>query len=196
MNDESSKIKAEEINEAVTETEVAEVIDIKDAKIAQLEEEIVKLKDNWVRAVAETDNVQKRSAKELEELRKYAITAFAGDMVSVLENLKRASDSFTAEAISENPLIKTLSDGVSLTLQELLGIFQKYKIERIDPIGQKFNHNFHQAVVQVEDNNVEVGTIMQVVQSGYIIADRLLRPAMVVVSKASGESANKVDTTA
>lgn len=196
MKIEDNKETNEVANDTVNEAEVAEIIDIKDAKIAQLEEEVAKLRDGWVRAVAETDNVQKRSAKDLEELRKYAITGFAGDMVSVLENLKRASDSFTTEDVADNALLKTLSEGVNLTLQELQGVFQKYKITRIDPIGQKFDHNFHQAVVQVEDNNVEAGTVLQVVQSGYIIADRLLRPAMVVVSKTSGEPVNKVDTTA
>lgn len=184
-----------EENQNATAPEV-EILDIKDAKIAQLEEELVKLREQWIRAVAETDNVRKRSQRDLEENSKYAVTGFAGDMVSVLENLKRASESFTPEAVAASELIKTISDGVSLTLQELLGIFQKYKIVRIDPIGHKFDHNLHQAVVQVENNEVEAGTVIQVVQAGYMIADRLLRPAMVCVSKTSATPENKVDTSA
>ncbi len=173
----------------------AEILDIKDAKIAQLEEECAKLRDSWVRSVAETDNVRKRAQRDLEENSKYAITGFASDMVSVLENLKRASEAVNIDAANaENPLLKTLAEGVNLTLQELLNIFQKYKIVRIDPIGQKFDHNLHQAVVQVENNDVEAGTIIQVVQAGYMIADRLLRPAMVAVSKTSGTDTKKLDT--
>lgn len=188
-NEENQNIEAEEQKqenqEPVAEAAPAEVVDIKDARIAQLEEEVAKVKDQFVRAVAETDNVRKRSQRDLEENSKYAITGFAKDMVSVLENLKRASESFTPEAIGENALLKTIAEGVELTLQELLGIFQKFGITRIDPMGQKFDHNLHQAVAQVEVPNTEPNTVIQVVQAGYMIADRLLRPAMVVVSKAS-----------
>ncbi len=175
----------------------AEVIDIKDARIASLEEECAKLRDSWVRSVAETDNVRKRSQRDLEENSKYAVTGFAGDMVSVLENLKRAAEIIpTGESADSNALLKTLGEGINLTLQELLNIFKKYNIVRIDPIGQKFDHNFHQAVAQIEKNDVEAGTIIQVVQAGYMIADRLLQPAMVAVSKTSAADTKKLDTTA
>ncbi len=172
------------------------VIDIKDARITQLEEECAKLRDGWTRAVAETDNVRKRSQRDLEENSKYAITGFAGDMVSVLENLQRAIETIPADEAAKNPVLKTFGEGINLTLQELLGIFQKYGIVRISPMGQKFDHNFHQAVVQIEKNDVEAGTIVQVIQAGYMIADRLLRPAMVAVSKTSGVDTKKLDTTA
>jgi|CXWL01.1.fsa_nt_gi molecular chaperone GrpE len=179
------------------QTESAEnVTDIKDARIAQLEEECAKLRDGWTRAVAETDNVRKRSQRDLEENSKYAITGFAGDMVSVLENLQRAIETIPADEAAKNPVLKTFGEGINLTLQELLGIFQKYGIVRINPMGQKFDHNFHQAVVQVENNDVEAGTVVQVIQSGYMIADRLLRPAMVAVSKTSGADTKKLDTIA
>ncbi|MEQ1790165.1 MAG: nucleotide exchange factor GrpE [Rickettsiales bacterium] len=174
----------------------ANVIDIKDAKIIALEEECAKLKENWIRAVAETDNVRKRSQRDLEESSKYAITGFASDMVSVLENLKRAVESIPTDALAESSVLKTLGEGVNLTLQELLGIFQKHGIVRIDPLGKKFDHNLHQAVTQIEKNDVEAGTIVQVIQSGYMIADRLLRPAMVAVSKTSAGDTKKLDTTA
>lgn len=166
-----------------------------DAVIAALQEENAKLKDQWVRAVAETDNVRKRAQRDLEESSKYAITAFARDLVSVLENLKRASENITVEQRKDNPLLKVLSEGVDLTLQELLGTFEKYGIKRLDPLNQKFDHNFHQAVVQVERPDLPTGTIIQVVQAGYVIHDRLLRPAMVAVSK-QGEPPKQVDTSA
>ena len=170
--------------------------DPRDAKIAELEAEAAKLRDSWVRAAAETDNIRKRSQRELEDTRKYAINGFATDMVSVLENLKRAAESIPADARANNELLKTLGEGVDLTLQELLGTFERYGIKRIDPIGQKFDHNLHQAVVQVEQAGIEPGTVVQVVQAGYIIGERLLRPAMVAVSKAAGDTVKKVDTTA
>ena len=169
--------------------------DTLEAKYKKLEEETAKLRDQWVRAVAETDNVRKRAQRDQEETSRYAITAFARDMVSVLENLKRASESVPAEQRKGNDLLKTIGEGVDLTLQELLGIFEKFGIKRLDPMGEKFDHNFHQAVVQVERNDVAPGTVIQVVQAGYVIADRLLRPAMVAVSK-QGEPEKKVDTTA
>jgi len=165
------------------------------ARIEALTQEVSQMRDQWMRAVAETENVRKRGERDREETSKYAITSFARDMVSILETLKRASESITPEARADNELLKTIGEGVDLTLQELLNTFERYQIKRIDPMGQKFDHNFHQAVVQVERSDVPPGTVVQVVQAGYIIHDRLLRPAMVAVSK-SGETPKQVDTTA
>lgn len=164
-------------------------------RLDELENEVTTLKDQRIRAAAETENVRKRAQRDQEETSKYAITAFAGDMVSVLENIKRASETVTPEARNADPLLRTLGEGVDLTLQELLSIFQRHGIKRLDPMGQKFDHNFHQAVVQMENNEVPPGTVVQVIQSGYVIHDRLLRPAMVAVSK-QGESTKQVDTSA
>lgn len=161
--------------------------------IKKLEEEIAQLKDQRIRALAEADNIRKRAQREQEDMSKYAVTAFARDMVSVLENLNRATESVAAhpEQGSEE-LLKTFAEGVDLTRRELLGIFEKFQIRRIDPQGQKFDHNFHQAVAQVEQADAEPGTVIQVVQAGYVIHDRLLRPAMVVVAKAA-ETSKAVD---
>lgn len=165
------------------------------SRLEVLEGENAKLRDQLLRAVAETENVRKRAERDREEASKYAISKFAGDMVSVLENLKRASESMTPEARAANQQLANLGEGVDLTLQELLSTFERYGIMRVDPLGQKFDHNLHQAVAQVERTDVENGTVIQVVQAGYVIADRLLRPAMVAVSKAPGD-VKKVDTTA
>ena len=164
-------------------------------RTAALEEEVAKLRDQLLRAGAETDNVRKRAERDRDESSKYAITRFAGDMVSVLENLKRATESMTPEARASNPQLDTLGQGVDMTLQELLSIFERFGIKRIDPMGQKFDHNLHQAVAQVEYPDVLPGIVVQVVQAGYVIEGRLLRPAMVAVAKAA-EGAKKVDTTA
>lgn len=169
--------------------------DPREEEIARLTAEVAKYKDQWVRTAAEADNIRKRSQREMEESSKYAVTGFARDMVEVLENLTRASASIPPEKREGNELLKTLGEGVDLTLQDLLNIFSRYGITRIDPQGQKFDHNFHQAVVQVDRTDIPAGTVVQVVQSGYTIHDRLLRPAMVAVSKQPPE-VEKVDTTA
>ena len=165
------------------------------SRLEVLEGENAKLRDQLLRAVAETENVRKRAERDREETSKYAVSKFAGDMVSVLENLKRASESISPEARAASEQLANLGAGVDLTLQELLATFERYRIVRVDPMGQKFDHNLHQAVAQVERTDVENGTVIQVVQAGYVIADRLLRPAMVAVSKAPGD-VKKVDTTA
>jgi molecular chaperone GrpE len=165
------------------------------ARIEQLTAELAQMREQWIRAAAETENVRKRAQREQEETSKYAITGFARDMVSVLENLMRASESISPQQRAQNELLRTLGEGVELTLKELLGIFERYHIRRVDPMGEKFDHQLHQAVVQVERADVPAGTVVQVVQAGYLIHDRLLRPAMVAVAKQAAP-AKPVDTTA
>jgi molecular chaperone GrpE len=109
----------------------------------------------------------------MEENSKYAVTGFARDLISVLENLYRA----------EENLPEDQREGINLTRKELEKVFEKNGIRRIEPKDEKFDHNFHQAVTQVENPEVEAGTVLQVLQAGYVIKDRLLRPAIVVVSK-------------
>lgn len=154
-------------------------------EIAQLKEQLADMREKWMRAVAEAENTRKRAQKDKEETSRYAISGFARDMAAVLENLIRASSNIPESARQENELLKTLGEGVDLTRNELLNIFEKYGIKRIHPLGEKFDHNFHQAMVQVENNEVEPGTVVEVVQAGYSLQDRLLMPAMVAVSKRS-----------
>lgn len=167
------------------------------ARIEQLEAEQAKLKDQLLRSVADGENMRKRFLREQEDTAKYAVTGFARDLVSVVENLQRASGSISEEARAENEALKTLGEGVDMTLRELLGVFERQGIRRIDPVGEKFDHNFHQAVVQVETSDKEPGTVVQVLQAGYVLHDRLLRPAMVGVAKAPSADAQKqLDTNA
>lgn len=156
---------------------------------------LAELKDQMLRAAAETENVRRRAARDVDETRKYAVSGFARDMITVAENLFLAMNSIPEEARNEEGLLKTLADGVDMTLRELLGAFEKHGIERVDPLGEKFDHNRHQAVSQVEDPSKEPNTVLHVMQAGYVIGDRLLRPAMVVVSK-KGAPEQKVDTQA
>jgi len=164
------------------------------AVIEEKEKEIASLKDQALRALAEAENTRRRAERELADMSKYAVTGFARDLVSVLENLQRAVDSIPAELKESQPAVANLAVGVDMTLKELLGVFARQGIQRIDPIGQKFDHNFHQAVAQMEVPDAEAGTVVQVLQAGYVIHDRLLRPAMVGVAAAG--SAPQVSTSA
>ena len=157
--------------------------------------EAAKYKDQWLRAVADAENIRKRAERDQQETSKYAVSGFARDMVDVLENLMRALDSVPAERKQEHALLATLMEGVDLTKQELLQIFERHGIRRISPLNEKFDHHFHQAVVQIERPDLPSGTVVQVVQAGYVIGDRLLRPAMVAVSK-QGDAPKQVDTSA
>lgn len=162
------------------------------AENARLKEEMNAIKDQALRALADADNTRKRAQRDAEESTKYAVTGMARDLVSVLENLHLASQSITAEARASNELLKNMGEGVDMVLRELLGVFERNGIRRIDPMGEKFDHNFHQAVMQIENADHPPGTILQVLQAGYVIHDRLLRPAMVSVSK-QGETAKQAD---
>lgn len=162
---------------------------------APTEEASDAVREQLLRTAAELENLRKRSERELADARKYAVTGFARDLVSVAENLQLAMKNITEEDRKKDEKINNLAQGVELTYNEMIRVFQGNGIVRIDPIGEKFNHNHHQAVAQVEDNEAEPGTIIQVLQAGYIIHDRLLRPAMVTVAKA-GDKAESVDTEA
>lgn len=152
------------------------------AVIEQKDGELAALKDQALRALAETENTRRRAERELADMSKYAVTGFARDLVSVLENLQRAVDSIPVEMKETQPAVANLAIGVEMTLKELLGVFNRQGIERIDPMGQKFDHNFHQAIAQIDTPDAEAGTVVQVLQAGYKIHDRLLRPAMVGVA--------------
>lgn len=158
------------------------------------DKEIAALKDQALRALAEVENNRRRTERELGDMSKYAVTGFARDLVSVIENLQRAVESIPAELKQAQPAVANLSMGVEMTLKELLGVFERHGIKRIDPLGQKFDHNYHQAVAQIDAPDAEPGTVVQVLQAGYIIHDRLLRPAMVGV--AAGNVQKQVDTQA
>lgn len=164
------------------------VIEAKDAEIATL-------KDQSLRALAEVENIRRRAEREQADTAKYATSKFAGDLVGVLENLQRALDYVSDEQKEASPMLKNLAIGVEMTLKELLGAFEKHGIKRIDPLGQKFDHQFHQAVAQINTPDAEEGTIVQVLQAGYVIHDRLLRPAMVGVATRA-DAAATLDTQA
>jgi molecular chaperone GrpE len=150
---------------------------------ASLEKEIAELKDRLLRALAETENVRRRAEREREDTAKYAITGFARDMLSVADNLSRALAAVGPDARGKDASVDALIAGIELTDRELTAIFERNGIRRIDPMGERFDHNFHQAMMEVEDLTKPPGTVVQVLQTGYVLRDRLLRPAMVAVSR-------------
>lgn len=157
--------------------------------------QMMELKDQLMRALAETENVRKRAQRDVEEANKYATTSFARGLINVLENLQRALATVSPEVREQNDQLRNLMEGVEMTQRELLSVFEKHGIRRVEPMGEKFDHNLHQAMSQIEDANAEPGTVLQVFQAGYVIHDRLLQPALVAVSK-RGEPQSHVDTKA
>ena len=164
------------------------------------EEQIAQLKDQLLRVMAENENVRRRAQRDVEDASKYAVSSFARDILTIGDNLVRALESVPEEARDGNESLAGLLDGVTMTQREFATTIERYGIKRIDPKGEKFDHNFHQAVFEVEDAENPPGTVVQVVQQGYLIGDRLLRPAMVGVAKppassdSEGKTGTKVDT--
>lgn len=160
---------------------------------AALEAELAETKDRMLRALADVENLRRRSARELEEARKYAIAGFARELLEVDDNLSRALDSIPRHATDEIGFVKTLAEGVAMTQKSLAACFERHQIAKVTPeIGEKFDHNRHQAMFEVESEQTP-GTIAQVLQPGYVIADRLLRPALVGVAKAPAAQADEPD---
>lgn len=160
-----------------------------DAKLAQLDAR----NDQLLRAHADMDNMRKRVEREKEETAKYAITKFARDVVNVADNFERAIASVPAEAKVDNPALNALIDGVSLTEREFLLVLERHGVKRIDPKDEIFNPHQHQAVMENHNPEVAPGTVLQVFQPGYLIDDRVLRPAMVVVAKGGAKAAKAAD---
>ena len=145
--------------------------------------EIAEYKDKALRAVAEMENYRRRADKEREDVAKYAISNFAREMLPIADNLRRALDSQPTAEGDNAALLKAFVSGVELTERELLAVFERFGVKKIAPLGEKFDHNFHQAMFELEDPNQPPGIVVQVMQPGYLLKDRLLRPALVAVSK-------------
>ena len=159
-------------------------------RVEALEAELADAKDRLLRALAETENTRRRAQREREDALKYAISNFARDLLSPVDNLRRALDS-VPEAEITDPRTKSLLDGVAATERELLAAFERHGMKRIDPKGERFDHNFHQAIFEAERPGAAPGTVIEVLQPGYVLHGRLLRPAMVGVAKAGARSAEK-----
>lgn len=159
------------------------------AEVDTLQGQIADLTDRLLRAHAEMDNIRKRAEREREDTAKYAISKFARDVVAVADNFERAVQAVPAGAAEQDSALKSLVEGVSMTERELLNVFERHGVRRINPRGEAFNPHFHQAMMEMENADVAPGTVLEVYQSGYVIEDRVLRPAMVVVSKGGPKAA-------
>jgi molecular chaperone GrpE len=199
MSDESKKPEQEPDADAGAETEApgaaAGGAAGSDAEVAELQEQIADLTDRLLRAHAEMDNLRKRNERDKEDTAKYAITKFAREILGIGDNLQRAIGAVPAGAADEDPALKALIDGVSMTEREFCNILDRHGVKRIDPSGEPFNPHLHQAMTEIEDKEVAPGTVVQVYQPGYSIEDRVLRPAMVVVAK-GGEKPAKAEKSA
>ncbi|MCP2222638.1 MULTISPECIES: nucleotide exchange factor GrpE [Bradyrhizobium] len=150
--------------------------------IARLVAENADLKDRLLRALADAENVRRRAERDLNDVRQYAVTRFAGDMVNVADNLERAMSSLPAELRNDAGPFKTFVEGVELTEKELLRSLEAHGVKKLDPTGSPFDPRFHEAMFQVQDPSVRSGTVTTVVQPGYSIGSRSLRPAKVGVA--------------
>jgi molecular chaperone GrpE len=151
--------------------------------VAALQAEVGDLKDKWMRAHAEVENIRKRAERERDEATKYSIAKLARDIVAVGDNFQRAIDAVPAGAAEKDPALKSFLDGVTMTERELLNALDRHGIKRVQPLNEQFNPHLHQAVAQVPRTDVPSGTIVEVYQAGYMIEDRVLRPAMVGVAQ-------------
>jgi molecular chaperone GrpE len=160
-----------------------------DDPVALLAGEVASLKDQLLRALAETENLRRRSAREREDAVKYASVPLVRDLVNVADNLRRALASVPAEAAQDNEQLKTLLDGVEMTDRELQTIFARHHIERIEPMGERLDPHIHEALYEIPDPSVPAGRVLQVLQAGYRLRDRLIRPAQVAVAKGGPSAA-------
>lgn len=177
----------ENLNEDITEAEEEIAAEEEEAKTAAADDEIEKLqaenrqlKEEFLRAYADAENTKKRCAQEIEKNNKYAISSFAKDLLTVADNLHRAIDAIGKDN-SEN--FEALRKGVELTENELTKVFNKFGIKKMEIMDTVFDPNFHQVIQEIEDKEKPNGTIIAELQTGYMLNDRILREAMVVVTK-------------
>ena len=174
-------------NQETAETDLDKNSDTNEDEIQTLKDEIESLKDQRLRAVAELENFRKRAEKDQSDALKYGIANFAKEIINIGDNIERAKSSIS-EDVKSNESIKSVVDGLDLIAQSTMVTFEKIGIKKIESLNQKFDHNLHQAMMEIEKNDCEPGTIVQELIPGYTLHDRLLRPAMVGVSKKSKEN--------
>ncbi len=152
-------------------------------EVAELRAQVSDLKDRLLRAAAEMENNRRRYEREMADTRQYAVTGFAREVLSIGDNLSRALEAVPEEARNEGGALKGLVEGVEMTERELLRVLDKHGVKRIEPHGEKFDPHLHQAIFEVEHETAPHGTVVQVIQPGYVIGERILRPALVGVAK-------------
>ena len=185
--------KEEQASEEPKDQEEAEISP--EELIEKLNEEITGLKDQRLRAIAELENFRKRAEKDQSDALKYGISNFAKEIINIRDNIERAQSSISDEA-KNNEAIKSVIEGIDLIAQSVVSTFEKIGIKKIESLNEKFDHNLHQAMMEIENEELEPGTIVQELIPGYTLHDRLLRPAMVGVSKKSKKNEDNADKSA
>jgi molecular chaperone GrpE len=151
--------------------------------------ENAEMRDRLLRTMADMENLRRRTEREKSDTARYAISNFARDVLTVGDNLKRTIEHVPQGAAAQDPALKSFLEGVELTERELLNVLERHGVTRLDPKGARFDPNFHQAMYEVQDPGVPEGTVVEVMQAGYAIGDRCLRPALVAVAKGGSKQA-------
>ncbi len=183
----------EEVPNAGDAAPAAEAAPSTEARIAELEKQLAEMKDRALREMADAENTRRRAQKDREETSKYAIANFAKEMLALSDNFGRALESAPTEKL--DPAVKNFIVGIEATERLFLATLERFGIKKISPLGQVFDPNFHRVMMEVDAPDQPAGTIVQVLQAGYMIHDRLLREALVAVAK-GGTDAPRVDTSA
>ena len=176
----TEKVSDEDPND-VNDNELNEPDDSKND--INLENQIKDLKDQLMRTLADSENLRKRTIKEVEHAKKYSHISFVRDLVSSVDNLQRALESVPDDKSQLPEPVKNLIIGLDIVEKEIITTFEKHNLKQIYPVGEKFDYNFHQAMFEVPTNDSEPGIVVEVSQKGYLLHDRLVRPAMVGISK-------------
>lgn len=167
-----------------------EEADIQPDPTEELRAENADLRDRFIRLAADMDNLRRRTEREVKDAKSYAVAGFARDMLAVADNLRRALDAIPAEARENGDTgFAALIEGVELTERSMLSTLERHGVRKLEPEGEKFDPNFHQAMFEVPNTDIANGTVVQVVQAGFTIGERVLRPAMVGVSKGGPKAA-------
>ena len=184
MNKKKSKEDKAETNKVDSKQDVNQEIQDEKAQDLSVEEKLEDAENRILRTLAETENLRKRYEREKEDLSNYVISNFAKETLSILDNLQRALNSIKTDELKDNDEnISKFVEGIQLTEKQIITIFEKFKIEKVESLDNNFDPNLHQAMFEVESKDKEPGTVVEVVQEGYKIGERLLRPALVGVSK-------------
>lgn len=192
MNEEAKPYSdaADTMRAEATATAAADSAAVSDGEVAQpgelenLQAEVAGLKDRLLRTMADMENLRRRTEREVADSRTYGATNFARDMLGVSDNLKRGIESLSDDLKnSADPALKSFIEGVQLTEADFLSRLTRHGVKKLSPQGQKFDPNMHEALFEVPDESVPSGTVVQVVEAGYTIGDRVLRPAKVGVSR-------------
>jgi len=185
--------KEEQVSEELKDKEEAEILP--EDLIIKLNEEISSLKDQRLRAIAELENFRKRAEKDQSDALKYGISNFAKEIINIRDNIERAQSSISDEA-KNNEAIKSVIEGIDLIAQSVVSTFEKIGIKKIESLNEKFDHNLHQAMMEMENDELEPGTIVQELIPGYTLHDRLLRPAMGRITKKPKKNEENADKSA